>query len=66
MQFESEADDLFQMMLRHFTQIEDQCLSRDDKTKLKDFYLQNFVAPKARKLLEKYFPEDFGKRRASI
>jgi len=27
----------------------------------KEFYLQNMIAPKARKLLEQYFPEEFGR-----
>lgn len=34
-------------------------LTDADKTMLKKFYLEHFVAPRARKLLEKYFPEDF-------
>jgi hypothetical protein len=28
---------------------------------LKEFYLQNFIASQARKLLEKHFPQEFGK-----
>ncbi len=61
MSFELEADPLFRMMVRHFESIEDARLSPNDKNKLKDFYLQNMIAPKARKLLEKHFPEEFGK-----
>jgi len=34
-------------------------LTDEDKKRLKEFYLQNFIAPRARKLLQKYFPEDF-------
>ena len=47
------------MMVRHFESIEDARLSPNDKNKLKDFYLQNMIAPKARKLLEKDFLEGF-------
>jgi hypothetical protein len=36
-----------------------------DKTRLKEFYLEHLVAPKARKLLEKYFPDEFGQPAAS-
>ena len=36
-------------------------LTEADKKQLKDFYLQHMVAPKARKLLEEHFPEEFGK-----
>jgi hypothetical protein len=65
MSFELEADPLFRMMVRHFESIDDACLTPNDKNKLKDFYLQNFIAPKARKLLEKHFPEEFGKAASS-
>jgi len=37
----------------------DDQLTEADKKQLKDFYLQHLVAPKARKLLEKHFPEEF-------
>jgi len=37
----------------------DNQLTEADKKQLKDFYLQNFIAPKARKLLEKHFPAEF-------
>jgi hypothetical protein len=39
----------------------DDQLTEADKRQLKDSYLQNFIAPKALKLLEKHFPEEFGK-----
>jgi hypothetical protein len=38
---------------------EDENLSDADKKQLKDFYLQNMIAPEARRLLEKHFPEEF-------
>jgi hypothetical protein len=37
----------------------DDQLTEADKKQLKEFYLQNMIAPKARKLLEKHFPEEF-------
>ena len=49
-------------MREHFFDInKDKDLTEADKKQLKEFYLQNFIAPKARKLLEQYFPEEFGK-----
>lgn len=49
-------------MRGHFFDINrDQDLTEADKKQLKDFYLQNMIAPKARKLLEKHFPEEFDK-----
>ena len=45
---------------------DDEKLTEADKKQLKDFYLQNFIAPKARKLLEKHFPEEFGKAAPSL
>ena len=43
----------------------DEQLTEADKKQLKDFYLQNMIAPKARKLLEKRFPEEFGQAASS-
>ena len=40
---------------------DDDKLTEADKKQLKEFYLQNFIAPKTRKLLEQQFPEEFGK-----
>ena len=37
----------------------DDQLTEADKKQLKEFYLQNMIAPKTRKLLEKHFPEEF-------
>jgi len=39
---------------------EDRDLTPDDRIRLKEFYLENFVTPRARKLLQKHFPKDFG------
>jgi hypothetical protein len=40
----------------------DEQLTEADKKQVKEFYLQHMIAPNARKLLEKYFPEEFGKK----
>jgi len=39
----------------------DDQLTPEDKKRVKEFFLQNMIAPKARKLLEKHFPEEFSK-----
>jgi hypothetical protein len=39
----------------------DEQLTEADKRQVKEFYLQHMIAPSARKLLEKYFPPEFGK-----
>ena len=44
----------------HFREINyDRALSDEDKKRLKQFYLEHFVAPRASALLKKYFPADF-------
>lgn len=44
----------------HFREINnDRALSEEDKKRLKQFYLEHFVAPRARAVLKKYFPADF-------
>jgi hypothetical protein len=40
-------------------------LTPEDKKRVKEFFLQNMIAPKARKLLEKHFPEEFGRAASS-
>lgn len=37
----------------------DESLTEADKKQLKDFYLQHMIAPTARKLLERYSPNEF-------
>ena len=37
----------------------DESLTEADKKQLKDFYLQHMIAPTARKLLERHFPNEF-------
>lgn len=44
----------------HFREINfDKTLTEDDKKKLKEFYLDNFVTPRARTVLRQFHPEDF-------
>ncbi len=43
----------------HFHTINsDDALTPEDRKLLKEFYLQNFIAPKARKMLEKHLAEE--------
>ncbi len=66
MSYELDVGLLLIRMREHFFDInKDRDLTEGDKKQLEDFYLQNFIAPKARKLLEKHFPEEFGKSAAS-
>lgn len=45
----------------HFREINfDKNLTDEDKRKLKEFYLEHFVAPRARTILKQFHPEDFG------
>ena len=58
--YELDVGQLVQMTRRHFARInQDKSLTNADKKQLKEFYLDNFIAPRARKLLQKRFPEDF-------
>jgi hypothetical protein len=43
----------------------DDQLTPVDKKRIKELLLQNMIAPKARKLLEKHFPEEFRKAASS-
>ena len=55
-----EAGGLLEQVQIHFVRInQDKNLTDADKKQLKEFYLDNFIAPRARKLLQKCFPEDF-------
>ena len=61
MSYELDIGLLLITIQRHFFEINtDKDLTEADKKQLKEFYLQNFIAPKARKLLEKHFPAGFG------
>jgi hypothetical protein len=40
-------------------------LTEADKKQLKAFYPQNMIVPKAKKLLEQHFPEEFGQSASS-
>ena len=44
----------------HFKVInEKKGLTEEDRKQIKKFYLEGFITPEARKLLHKYFPEEF-------
>jgi hypothetical protein len=65
-QYEHETGQIIRWVRMEFEFInKDWNLTEADKKQLKDFYLQNMIAPKARKLLEKHFPEEFGRRTTS-
>ena len=58
--YDFDVGTLVQMTRRHFAEINrDKTLTDEDKRRLKEFYLENFIAPRARKLLQKHFPQDF-------
>ncbi len=58
--YDFDVGTLVRMTRRHFAEINrDKTLTDEDKRRLKEFYLQNFIAPRARKLLQKHFPQDF-------
>jgi hypothetical protein len=60
MSYELDVGLLLIKIREHFFDINsDKDLTEADKKQLKEFYLQNFIAPKARKLLEKHFPQEF-------
>ena len=57
------ADDKLRFLLVrvriHFRHInQDEGLTADDKKRLKEYYLEHFVTPQARKLLEKKLAEE--------
>ncbi len=57
--YQEDVRSLVFMTRRHFAEINrDPSLTDEDKKRLKEFYLQNFIAPRARKLLQKHFPAD--------
>ncbi len=63
-----DAEYLVNTTRARFGQINnDKDLKEEDKKRLKEFYLEHFVAPKARELVQKYFPEEFaaGQRRGT-
>ncbi|HYL12560.1 MAG TPA: hypothetical protein VEV41_05975 [Terriglobales bacterium] len=43
----------------------EQQLTPEDKKRIKEFFLQHMIAPKARKVLEQYFPKEFAKAASS-
>ena len=58
--YDYEVGELLAAIREKFHTInQDTSLTEADKKQLKDFYLQNMIAPQARKLLEKHFPNEF-------
>ena len=56
----AEVGGLLTSVREHFAGINrDPDLNDDDKQRLKEFYLEELIAPKARKLLQKHFPDEF-------
>jgi hypothetical protein len=55
--FRYEMTELFIDIRFRFGEINrDDQLTPEDKKRIKEFFLQNMIAPKARKLLEEHFP----------
>jgi hypothetical protein len=60
MSHSTEVGELLTSVREHFADINrDLDLNDDDKRRLKEFYLEELIAPKARKLLQKHFPDEF-------
>lgn len=58
--YEHDAINLLMSIRKRFRYINrDTGLTEADKKQIKDFYLQHMIAPRARKLLEKHFPNEF-------
>ena len=56
----TEVGELLTSVREHFADINrDPDLNDDDKLRLKEFYLEELIAPKARALLVKHFPDEF-------
>jgi hypothetical protein len=56
--FDVEASSLLTTVREHFQKInKDSGLTPEDKRQLKAYYLQHLTTPRAKELLQKYFPE---------
>jgi hypothetical protein len=54
-----EVGELLQVVREHFAAINvDETLTAEDKSQLKNFYLEHLMAPKAQALFAKHFPEE--------
>lgn len=59
MSHREEVKELLTAIKAHFADINrDPDLTDEDKAQLKEFYLDEFVTPRARQLLEKHFPDE--------
>jgi len=64
--YDADVETILICAMLHFERLNREAgLKEADKKQLKDFYLQHLVAPKARKLLEEHFPEEFGRAASS-
>ena len=62
--YDFEIGSLLRTAKRHFFEINrDKDLTEADKKQLKDFYLQNMIAPRARKILEQHLAHEMQKDR---
>lgn len=58
--FNLRVSGLLNDVRKHFRAInEDEGLTPEDKQRLKTYYLEHLVTPRAKELLHKYFPEEF-------
>ena len=62
--YDFEIGSLLRTAELHFFEINhDKDLTEADKKQLKDFYLQNMIAPRARKILEQHLAQEMKKDR---
>jgi len=60
LEFDEDVEDMLDTVRKHFRGINDDLwLTPEDKTRLKTYCLEHLTTPRAKELLQKYFPEDF-------
>jgi hypothetical protein len=58
--FDIEVNSLLERVRGHFRELNaDEGLTPEDRQRLKTYYLEHLTTPRAKELLQKYFPEDF-------
>jgi hypothetical protein len=66
LQFDEEVEDMLDSVRKHFRAInEGDGLTPEDKNRLNAYYLEHLITPRARKLLQKRFPEDFAAEKSA-
>jgi hypothetical protein len=64
--FDIEVDGLLDGVRSHFRELnEDEGLTTEDRQRLKTYYLEHLVTPRAKELLQKNFPEEFPSEQSS-